>query len=51
MIKETVEQSDNFNFVTIPQDQNFKESQAVQKLVEGKPETMEAIKKVCELIK
>lgn len=51
LIKETVEQSENFNFVTIPQDQNFKESQAVQKLVEGKPETMEAIKKVCELIK
>lgn len=50
-IKQVIEQSNNYNFITVPQDQNFKTCQAEQKLFTGKPETNEALIKLAELVK
>lgn len=50
-IKDIIEKNNNFNYITVPQDQCFMRGQLEVKVIEGKPATKEAIKKLAELIK
>lgn len=49
-IKTFIEEQKTYRYVTIPQDQSFKVCQSVQKLLNGKPDTMKSIKELADYV-